>query len=465
MNLLIGLVILLCLVCSELHAVEAVNDLSLRLLMVAVVSLTVPGLALFQMLLVSQRLRDQDVPEVQKQSIIRRLSVCHSAVWLSASLAIIYAVRWQDIVRGNWTLDRWPLLDELFILAPVVLSLVASWAIFYEIQHTSESGRERQRVFDFNNLRKRIGFVSIRIRVYFLMVLIPISLAVLARDIAPWTNNLSPVASTIFYSISGLIVIAGFPFLLLLIWKNERVGDVSLRQELVGLCKHHRLYVYDVRIWKTGHRIVNALVAGIIPGFRVILLSDSLVKLFPKNELLAVVRHESGHLRLWHLPLRISFIVLPLIALTIDEANPVGFLSGIESLTAQLNLPSGSGLVLVAVTYTLYLLVNLTWLSHQMEFEADIFACQFDSNPDGSATTDSQCAGDMCDALLRLASITPNQFDRQTLMHPSIEARILLIKEIQDSPEKAERFRTSFARRRRIVLAILVAICVFALSI
>ena len=176
MNLLIGFVILICLVCSEIQTTEVASDLWLRLLTVGLVSLTVPGLALFQTLVVTQRFKNSQLSDAERESTLRRLSVCHSAVWLTASLAIIWAVRWQDIVRGNWNLDRWPLLDEILIVAPVLLSLLASWAIFFEIQCSTIA---TPKLFDLARLKSRIEFVSIRFRVYCLMVLIPISIAIL----------------------------------------------------------------------------------------------------------------------------------------------------------------------------------------------------------------------------------------------------------------------------------------------
>lgn len=463
MNLLIGFVIVVCLFCSEIQTAEVATDLWTRLIVVALVSLAVPGLALFQTLFVSQKLQNSDLPDTQRESMLRRLSVCHSAVWLTASLALIWAVRWQDVVRGNWNLDRIPLLDEAFILAPVVFSLVASWAIFYEIQKSIDPNKRK--LFDIGDLRSRIGFVSIRFRIYFLMVLIPVSVAVLARDLAPWTNLLSPTEAIIAFTVAGFAIMAGFPFLLLLIWRNRKFDDLELRSELITTCRQHRLFVHDVRIWKTGNRIVNALVAGTIPRFRIILLSDLLVSLFPKNELFAVVRHEAGHLRLWHLPIRIGFIALPLVALTTDEQNPLGLVNQLDEFFAQLGLPVGSGVGLIAIAYLGYLFFSLTWLSHKMEFEADIYSCQTYSHDQGCLVTDPVLARDMSDALLRLATITPSQFERPTILHPSIQERIHLIQEIQISPEKARLFCSSFARRRRIVLAVLVSVCLLAILV
>ena len=459
MNLLIGFVILLCLICSEIQTAEVATDLWTRLFMMGMVSMTVPGLALFQTLVVSHRFQNSELTDDERESMLRRLSVCHSAVWLCASLAIIWAIRWQDIVRANWNLDRWPLADEALIIAPVILSLVASWAIFFETQRSIEPNRKR---FDLGDLRRRIAYVSIRFRVYLLMVLIPISIAILARDLAPWIESLATTVQAVWGLSCLLLISAGFPFVLLLVWKTERIPDADLRASLRNLCKQHRLLVHDVRVWNTGGAIINAVAAGILPGFRVILLSDCLIKQFTRSELLAVVRHEAGHIKLCHLPTRIGFIALPLLAMAIDERCPFGLQSSLETSLMAAGAPAGSTVGLFCAIYLLYLLVTLPWLSHQVEFEADIYSCQQTSRNDQPRCFNPVFASDMSDALFRLAAASPSSFERARLLHPSIHSRIKMIQAFIQSPEKAEEFCRSFARRRRYMLATLILLCLTA---
>ena len=464
MNLLIGFVILLCLLCSELQAAQVANDLWTRVIFVALVTLTVPGLALFQTLVVSKRIRNGEIESQEREGLLRRLSVCHSAVWLSASLAIIWAVRWQDVVRGNWSLDNWPVLDEAIILAPIVFSLVASWAIFYEIQHAiAGANPDRSAEPKKSNVKQsRSAFVSIRFRVYFLMVLVPVAIVVLVKDLAPWVDTLSPEFRWALYGAAGLAMLGGFPFLLLLMLKTSRIKSAELKSKLLETCRLHRLRVHDIRVWKTDNQIVNALVAGVVPRLRVILMSDALLNCFPRNELLAILRHEAGHLRLWHLPTRIGFGVLPLLALAIDERNAHGAIASVESMLAETGLPAGTGLALLMLLYAAYAFFGLSWLSHQMEYEADIYACQ-QKTASGSTNVSTEQASDMSDALLRLAAINPEQIEKSSLLHPSISHRIKMIRTVATDPEQGTLFSKSFARRRRIVFLILFAICLIAL--
>ena len=471
MNLLIGIVILLCLVCSEVRTAEAADDIWMRVIFVALITLTVPGIALFQTLIVSKKIRNSEMESGQQEGLLRRLSISHSAVWLAASLAIIWSARWQDVVRGNWQLDRWPLIDEAFILAPVVLSLVASWAIFYEVQNSIRqksssdiSGNSTRGDFlksSISSFKSRLAFVSIRFRVYFLLVLIPFSIAIVARDISPWIESLVWTKQYAVYGLALLVLLAGSPFALLLMWRNKPIADKELRAELLGTCQKHKIHVRDVRIWVTNGQVVNALVAGLIPKLRIILLSDALVQHFPSNELRAIVRHEAAHLRLWHLPTRIGLAILPLLAMAIDEQNPYGLMHSLDHAMAAMGLPNELGLVVIFAAYLGYMYFGFSWLSHKMEFEADIYAAR---------STDSQFdnCDDVVDALLRLAAFNSDQFEKSSFLHPSIASRIRLVQALKEHPQKAESFIRSFAQRKRIVFAALVlvtSLCAIALLI
>ena len=91
MNLIVGAVIVLTLLGSELTGSQPVKQeqLWLTIFMVGVLAILVPGLAIFQTYFVSIQVPLNQVDVKQRDQIIARLSACHSAVWLSASLATV----------------------------------------------------------------------------------------------------------------------------------------------------------------------------------------------------------------------------------------------------------------------------------------------------------------------------------------------------------------------------------------
>lgn len=471
MNLLAGLLILICLAGSEMTGFQAAEDLWFRLLAVAVTALVVPVMAFFQTAVLLRKMRSEAITFDAKRSLCRRMTASHAVVWLSASLAIIWALRWQDVVRGNWQLNQWPLIDELMILAPVVFSMVASWAIFYELQaamaeaaeppSTQTSLRERfwNRLATIKQaMRPRLEFISIRFRLYFLLILLPISLFVLARDLATLSTALSESVAALLFGIGLVAMIVVFPLLILFIWKTSQITPLNLRNELLSICKQNHLRVWDVRRWNTSNQVINAVVVGMVPRFRLILLSDGLLSHFETNEIQAVLRHEAGHIRLWHLPTRLLFMALPLLALAICDFRGFSF-----HPVASANLLDwlGPTTLLPLVGLATYVLLTTMWLSHQMEYEADIYSIQSDSESPASdsKTTSAICphrAGDMQGALLRLAAISPSELDRRTFFHPSIRERIDFIERVKESASIAAQFKSGFARRRLFLASLLI---------
>ena len=136
MNLLIIFVILTVLMISDAGNSQPVENVWFRGFAILATLGTVPAFAAFQTVLVTRKLRSEDYAEDKIQNMLNRLTVCHSGVWLVSSLCVVYLLQWQQIVRGNWQLDRFPLLDEAMIIAPIILSLIGSWFLSFSIFKT-----------------------------------------------------------------------------------------------------------------------------------------------------------------------------------------------------------------------------------------------------------------------------------------------------------------------------------------
>jgi STE24 endopeptidase len=486
MNLMAGLLILACLVGSELAGATVADDLGRRVLAVLLTVAIVPALAFFQSSVLLQKIRREQISLNDSQALCRRMTASHALAWLSASSAIIWALRWQDVVRGNWNLDRWPLLDELMILLPALLSMLLSWAVFYDLHVELVGNRSGS-----SQLKQRLEFVSIRFRVYFLIVLIPVGIFVLLRDVSELISRLpEPFGGLV--CMAGLVGLAlGFPLLMLFVWKNGPIEDVELRGQLLMVCRDQRLTVFGIRTWRTGQQVVNAVVAGMLPWLRIVFLSDGLLTRFTRAEVVAVFRHEAGHLKRWHVPIRMFFWVAPLLALAwigegIQQAESLeaGPVSGIQTWSSHpfhvrdllrwLALPHALFMVGLVVYYGL----TTRWLSHQMEYDADLFAIGPDAGPaaeaskvNSSRAISAKAGNPVCEknaiamksALLRLAAISPSELDRSTFFHPSIRQRLCFIERVIDLPTEALRFRRTFLSRCCGLAAVLVLVIVLVI--
>src|SRR5206468_1109239 len=88
-------------------------------------------------------------------------------------------------------------------------------------------------------------------------------------------------------------------------------------------CHIHRLKFRDILIWRTHHRIANALVMGIVPRFRYVLLSDLLLAEMEDEQIEAVFAHELGHVvhrhLIWYLVfMKVLILVLAVVALILE---------------------------------------------------------------------------------------------------------------------------------------------------
>ena len=462
MNLVIAIVIVLCLVTCEFSSPEPVQDVWTHVWAMMITALIVPGLAAFQTFVVTRRIRTFEMDYETCQTIIKRLSIAHSAVWLAASLAIVCATEWQNVVRDNWQLDRWPLIDEAVIVMPILLSLVASWAIFFEIHRTfharsspatanstdkAQTASRAVRFFTRLVDSKRLRYVSIRFRVYCGLVLIPVGVMVFIRDLQiPWDslNGMQSVATLVLLLLTMLAI---SPFLLMMVWRNSQIPDTELRQTLAEDCQTHRLRIFGLRVWKTNGQVLNAMVAGVIPWLRVILISDKLVKQFSQHEIRAVLRHEAGHIRQRHVLIRMGFVALPLLMLVSFEFSSLKLLSQIQSI-GSVNWPTIGGVIAIvcaALVIVAYFATVLPWLSRRMEHEADLYASAIDQRIEPTQLTG------MIDALIRFAAHAPEQLNRRSWMHPSLQQRIDVLTYAASNPETFVEFRRSFRHQQAVV--------------
>jgi len=115
------------------------------------------------------------------------------------------------------------------------------------------------------------------------------------------------------------------PVFLRFIWRTRPLPDCSLRRRLQDLASRLGFSCRDILIWDTqGTGLVNAAVAGILPLFRYVFITDTLLASMSEDEVLGVFAHEIAHAKLGHLRFFLVFLVafsfLP-DSLTIPLAN------------------------------------------------------------------------------------------------------------------------------------------------
>ncbi len=451
MNLFIALVMGACVVAATVgnfpDIAPADTRWQLRLCAILACVLAAPMLAAFQTWWVAGRLRYLGDDPASQHPIFKRIAFFHALAWGGVMLATFTILKWPTLVADTFQVQSLVGVYELTLLAPLLFSMTLSWFVFFDIQaavHMPEAA------WAFR-LRRRLAYVEVRLRMILMTIVGPLLLLMIAMRYSQWMEQLSTGQTVAVASVISLAVMCVFPWLVTRLWKTSHIEDPQLDQRLMSICKQANIGVRQIKIWKTGYQMANAAVTGLLPGTRVILLSDLLLRQFEPEEVEAIVRHEAGHVRLKHLPLKMMFIVVPMLVLLIDKASETGITSRLgEALSASGGVVAGEHAAhLVAIGFAFYLLVVLRWLSHKMEFEADLFAAT--NLTDSSA---GLCVDQTRAALWRLAVLSPDQFRKRTMMHPSIKDRIMFIERIADDPTLADTYRRAFSRRKWIVMAL-----------
>ena len=196
------------------------------------------------------------------------------------------------------------------------------------------------------------------------------------------------------------------------------------------------------------------------------MVSDLLLSSYPEHELRAILRHEAGHVRLRHLPIRIGFILLPALSLAAMELDPdrslhvfFGHIAAISGLHMDHRL-------LLGLMFLVYILAMTAWLSRNMEIEADLYAIGACA-PEGHlpSPVSSAWARAMTEALLRFAHQHPDHADRSSLTHPSLVQRIDMIRRANHDPQVASRFRIRFTLLQCLLAALIVATTIAFLAV
>ena len=447
MNLFVTIIFATCLGIAAYWPPVRIENSTQWLSLIIFVTLLAPATAVLQTRWVADSLTKSRSSWDLQNAILGRLSRFHSIVWATTGILIFAGLGWPSIVAVSWKLTDVPILYELVLISPLLLSLIGSWFAFFDIQQFYGRTTKRWSL----NWQQRWEFVSVRIRVHLVTMLVPLLLLLTGLRYWHVLQRFTVPQIVIGTALLGIWISAMMPFLFLLIWETRPITDGKLLTRLQAVCRSSGVSVSKIRVWKTGNQIANAAVTGLLPGFRIVLLTDALIKYFLPEEVAAIVRHEAGHVKLLHLPLKIFFIALPMVTLILDQTQSIGIHGAIESAVG----PSGIFHVpadaiaqgLIALAFLGYLFFVLRWLNHRLEHEADLFAAMELNEPtanDANAHTRS--------ALEKLAAITPQHRKRSTFLHPSIGSRIALLNSVADDHEIAKRFQTSFRRRNWMIL-------------
>lgn len=241
-------------------------------------------------------------------------------------------------------------------------------------------------------------------------ILLPEPLLPSLMNILPLANFAGDWGMTLLASMAiPLIAVLVYPFLARTLLRLRSISDSQRLELQTNLPQMGSLVARRLLLWDTGNRICNAAVVGCIPGFSFVLISDALWQRLTPKSVAAIVAHELGHLRLWHVPMRLSIVFAGgMLGMALVQQAETFTTWPIAAQTVALLLTLGY------MTGMLHLIAPL------MEFQADAFAIDSLTRQNGNRR---QSALTLVRALSQLTQLAGLRSNQATWLYPSFEQR------------------------------------------
>ncbi|KAF3361611.1 hypothetical protein PHSC3_001987 [Chlamydiales bacterium STE3] len=226
------------------------------------------------------------------------------------------------------------------------------------------------------------------------------------------TAQLAVLISTVCFSAFLL------PPAICFLWDCHPLHDSVILQRLEGICKKAHFTHGGLKQWNLFEFTPTAAILGIIPRFRYILFTPSLLSQLSPKALEAVLAHEIGHSKHRHL-LFFPFVLYGMVLFVSLILETLLFYFPI--LNAPLFL-----FFLYALLLAFFFRYALGFFSRLFERQADLYGLQIGIPPT-----------DMIEALDTIGKLTGNSHKTPNWHHFSLEERILFLKKVAKNPQLA----------------------------
>jgi STE24 endopeptidase len=298
-----------------------------------------------------------------------RLRTYHIFILLGMFAAQLYLLDWGWAVQylcgsGHAMIPG----AELLILSPVLVGLVLSWAAFYDAERAVHVVADPDGAEPFWS---RGAYVAFHVRQNGAWIAGPLLVLILMKSVHRVVPD-TPAAET-FTSICGIVlamsIFIGLPWLLRLALGLKPLPPGELRDRLEVTARRLHFRCSNILVWHTRGNVANAMVAGVFPWVRYVLLSDRLISDLTPDEVEAVFGHEIGHVKHHHMLYYLGFLIGSLFLM-------VGLWTLLATYLPFLDhAPNLQALPLVTMLGA-YVFVVFGFLSRRCERQADLYGCR-----------------------------------------------------------------------------------------
>ncbi|MEX0775005.1 MAG: M48 family metallopeptidase [Phycisphaeraceae bacterium] len=300
------------------------------------------------------------------------------------------------MLRQTLGMQRWILVDELLVMAPTLALVAWSWLAYFPIDRRLRQTSVLSRldaglpVHPVLSLRQ---YTVLQLRHQVALLGAPLLVLMIWHEVVRLyvpdrAVGMGLTAQNLMLLGGSAVVFLLAPVMLRHIWDTAPLPPGDLRERLMEMCRHYKIGVRELLLWRTFGGMINAAVMGLVAPLRYILLTDGLLETMPARQVEAVMAHELAHIRKRHMAWLIvaalaCFQVLSLfwhglftLALQQQDTASVAAIAGLGfDLRRWLNDPGTMELAVIIASGLSWIEV-FGWMSRRFERQADTFAVQ-----------------------------------------------------------------------------------------
>jgi len=217
----------------------------------------------------------------------------------------IYLLDLGALFSGFTLFNVFPTLEAVLFLGLFVLYLAIIWAIGHRVYRQLYAAAVSRRSYVGSNISFAVP------------VLLPwLALSTVADLIhllpyQPAREFLTTAEGEILYFLVFLFAVAILgPLLIQKFWRCKPLAPGYERRRIEAICQKAGLEYADILYWPIfGGRMITAGVMGLVKRFRYILVTEALLAYLKPEEVEAVIAHEIGHIKRYHLLFYLFFFV------------------------------------------------------------------------------------------------------------------------------------------------------------
>lgn len=365
---------------------------------------------------------------VPYHQLIARLSILSIFLFAIA----VYLLNLKHWIQKIPATEHFSVLQGIFGLLLFLIYLGTIWYFAYPVYGTVFTQKIARRSFIWSNLRLNLP------------ILFPWMVMSLVFDLiamSPWVENggfLTGVGGNILFFSGFIILLMIFMPGIIQYWWGCKPLEISEKAgELISFL-HDRKFTYRRLLkWPIFEgRMMTAGIMGVVARFRYILITDSLMEILTAEELKAVLAHEIGHARYFHLPFYVLFMVgFMVISFGLHDLLPYLFslhpflmklMSGNDSRSINLFYMTLSiPMLMILVIYFRYV---MGFFMRNFERQADLYSARVMRTPYPTISS-----------LEKIAYFSGKTMDVPSWHHFSIRQRIECLRRSLEDPGLASR--------------------------